>query len=107
MLSQTAFFCVLKPDVIDIIYSKMEVNKFEPGEIICKEGDIGDVCFVLVEGRVNVTKGSKINPPIIMLAKIQPPFLFGEKALISEAPRSATCVAGDNGATLLLLSKNE
>lgn len=105
MLSQTAFFCVLKPDVIDGIYSKMEVQKFAPGDIICSEGEVGDACYVLVEGRVKVSKGSKMNPPIIMLATIQPPFLFGEKALISEAPRSATCTAAEEGATLLVLSK--
>ncbi len=61
------------------------------GEIIFREGDVGDALYVIVSGKVSifVTQGGNT----IELATLAEKSFFGEMALVSEQPRSASAVA--------------
>ena len=59
----------------------------EPGTVLCKEGEIGQEFFVIVDGKVKVTrKGRRI-------AMRGSPDFLGEIALLEELPRTATVTA--------------
>jgi CRP/FNR family transcriptional regulator, cyclic AMP receptor protein len=59
----------------------------EPGTVLCKEGEIGREFFVIVDGKVKVTrKGRRI-------AMRGSPDFLGEIALLEELPRTATVTA--------------
>jgi CRP-like cAMP-binding protein len=59
----------------------------EPGKVLCKEGQIGHEFFVLVDGKVQVTrKGRRV-------AALSGGDFLGEIALITEMPRTATGTA--------------
>jgi CRP-like cAMP-binding protein len=66
---------------------------FQKGEIIFSEYEPGDTFYLIQQGRVQI---SKIMGDIEKtLDVLQPPELFGEMAILEEAPRSATAVALD------------
>ena len=57
------------------------------GEIIFKEGDEADQLFAIKSGEVAIQLGNRT------LAELPANSIFGEMALIDDAPRSATAVA--------------
>jgi CRP-like cAMP-binding protein len=70
----------------------MENKEFIKGEIIFREGDLGDVMYVLQEGVVDLKK--KVEKGEVVLKTItRPSEFFGEMALIDGSPRSASAVA--------------
>lgn len=66
-------------------------RQFEAGEVICREGDIGETAYVIVQGRVEVLKN--LNGKTVHLAYIGAGEPFGEMSMIDEKPRSATVIA--------------
>jgi CRP/FNR family cyclic AMP-dependent transcriptional regulator len=66
---------------------------FQKDEIIFSEYEPGDNFYLIQQGRVQI---SKIMGDIEKtLDVLQPPEIFGEMAILEEAPRSATAVALD------------
>ena len=57
------------------------------GEVIFKEGDAADQLFVIKSGEVGIQSGNRT------LAELSANHIFGEMALIDDAPRSATATA--------------
>jgi CRP/FNR family transcriptional regulator, cyclic AMP receptor protein len=57
---------------------------FKPGQIIFKEGEFGDIMYVLMEGHVDVLVGDNV------IGTFEPVEIFGEMAVIDAGPRSAT-----------------
>lgn len=70
------------------------------GAIICRKGEAGDQMFFIVEGRVSVATPSPI--PV----ELGPGSFFGEMALISGEPRSATVSAATEVSLLSLYSED-
>jgi CRP/FNR family transcriptional regulator, cyclic AMP receptor protein len=60
---------------------------FSAGQIIIKEGQPGDVMYVVQEGEVDILLGDKV------IDSTGPGGIIGEMALISDKPRSATVIA--------------
>ncbi|MBL8788083.1 MAG: cyclic nucleotide-binding domain-containing protein [Deltaproteobacteria bacterium] len=75
-----------------------EYQAFEPGDIICREGDAGDSLYVVVAGKIRVTFQRA------HLIDIGPGGWAGEIALVREGPRTATLTARDK-VVLLVLSR--
>lgn len=73
---------------------------FDPGAVMISEGDTGLGLFVVVAGRVEITKGS--GDDVIRLAEMKPGDLLGEMALIDDRPRSASAVALEPTRCLLI-----
>jgi putative ABC transport system ATP-binding protein len=69
------------------IAEKVTRRHYEPGDVVIREGDIGDELFLISEGEVEVEReGHEV-------ARLRPSEFFGELALISGEPRNATVVA--------------
>jgi CRP/FNR family transcriptional regulator, cyclic AMP receptor protein len=58
-----------------------------PGKVLCNEGDVGHEFFVIVDGRVEVTRKGK------RVAARGGGEFVGEIALLEETPRTATVTA--------------
>ena len=62
---------------------------YEPGQIVFREGDRGDWLYVVTEGEVEVLKRDAAGTAT-PLRTLGPGECFGEIALVSDRPRSAT-----------------
>jgi CRP/FNR family transcriptional regulator, cyclic AMP receptor protein len=68
------------------------VKLFEPGDVIFKEGDGGDLMYVLLEGAVELKKKVERGETVIKTVDTPNDF-FGEMALLDDRPRSASAIA--------------
>jgi CRP/FNR family cyclic AMP-dependent transcriptional regulator len=72
----------------------------EPGTVLCKEGEVGHEFFVIVEGKVKVTrKGRRVS------VRGGGDFV-GEIALIEDVPRTAT-VTAETPVRLFVLTRKD
>ncbi len=80
----------------------VERQSFQAGDTIFKEGDQANSAFIVQEGTVEIVKatGDEIN----VLATIPQGGIFGEMALIDDAPRMASARMSQGG-TLLVVSR--
>ena len=87
---------------INFLASLSQEKNFAPGEQIFRDGDPGDAMYVILQGRVMI---SKFIPGAgeEALAFLERGDYFGEMALIDQAPRSAQARAHDEGAVVLAI----
>ncbi len=71
---------------------------FSAGEAIFREGEAAREAFLLQEGRVRVLKRVRLVER--SLTVLRPGELFGESALLDDAPRASTAVALTDGIAL-------
>ncbi len=72
------------------------------GEIIFKEGDLGEEMYFIRKGKVKISKGEEANEKVLAILKDGD--FFGEMALIDGSPRSATATAIED-TDLLIIDK--
>jgi cAMP-dependent protein kinase regulator len=75
-----------------------------PNELVIREGDPGAGLYVVLRGEVTVTRGALGNAQL--LARLGPSEVFGEIALVTHDAASASVAAGEQGASLLFLSRD-
>lgn len=63
--------------------------QFEAGKIIFHQGDPGDFIYSIINGAVAVIR-EESDGKEVLLARLGPGEYFGEMALVSDAPRTAT-----------------
>jgi CRP/FNR family cyclic AMP-dependent transcriptional regulator len=68
-----------------------QTRKYRPGTIVFREGESGDYACLVKSGQVEVVKLA--NPDAPPIAVINPGMMFGELALLDNAPRMATARA--------------
>lgn len=78
-----------------IVVDAMEEKKAFKNEAVIKEGDDGDVLFVVASGTLSCTKVFKGNTDPTFLKKYEAGEAFGELALLYNAPRAATITADE------------
>lgn len=65
--------------------------KFRAGETIFREGEQGDAMYVIIDGRVQITRRGVREP--VVLATLEPGAFFGEMAVVDRTPRTASAAA--------------
>jgi CRP-like cAMP-binding protein len=86
---------------------RFHLRTYSDGETIVKEGDKGDTFFLIRSGRVRLyTSGMKDRNEKVSLGELGEGNFFGEVALLTEKPRTATVIAGGN-VELMELTKED
>src|SRR6185437_4628061 len=88
----------IETDLLEQIAPSVHVMQLAEGEVIFREGDPGDLLYLVGEGSVRISKSGRGGEQET-LGVIQPGNFFGEMALLDGQPRSAMAVA--TGPTLL------
>ena len=73
--------------------------ELKPGDILFRQGEPGLNCFIIHSGSVDLFYNGR------RIAEAPPGEILGEMALVDQNLRSATAVAGPNGAKLYDVSK--
>ena len=91
----------LSPDEFKQVVAKLNLKHYEKGAVVVKEGDPGDSLFVIVRGEVRVlTQTSKRKE--VFLANLGEGEFFGEIALLTGKPRTATIITNTKSELLEL-----
>lgn len=90
-------------DQLDNIAQLMKLENFTQGQVIIREGEEGDTFYMIQSGEVGIYKKAVKNTPIGIIGKQK---YFGEKALLSDDVRAATCMAA-SPVTCYVLSRSD
>jgi CRP-like cAMP-binding protein len=83
----------LPPEEVVKIIPLVERKQFEDGETIFDEGQPGDAVYFIDTGSVSISRAAAASGAPAQLAVLGPTDVFGELALVSDQPRSATAKA--------------
>jgi len=93
-LRSVPIFASLTKDFIDHLRDRVELLRFSPGQVICRQGEMADSLYLV---RIGFVKVSEERPGgELILAYLARGGYFGEIALLSGSPRTATCTALDH-----------
>lgn len=95
-LGQSFMFNALDEKEQEGVVGAMEEHHFKSGEYVIKQGDDGDVLYVVDEGNLDCEKLFPGNDKPTFLKTYIPGEAFGELALLYNAPRAASIYAKDN-----------
>ena len=76
----------------DALGALMPLVRAQPGQVLIREGDVGDWMLLILSGTVDVTKKSE-QDETSRLAVIKRGAAVGEMSMLDAAPRYASCTA--------------
>jgi CRP/FNR family transcriptional regulator len=103
LLAQVEVFAGLEPRELEQVAQVAIPRSYERGEVIFREGDSGDTCYVVKTGSVSVMREHQ-DGRVIALAELRPGQIFGELAMFDHETRSATVETLEDTTTVALLS---
>lgn len=77
------------------IAEQIQEVSFPANTTIFKQGDKGDVCYLINSGKVEIAINTKADPHKV-IAELETNGIFGESALMSTGLRNATALATEN-----------
>ncbi len=87
VLAQIPFLAVLAPRTLERLARGVSTTETPAGTVLIKEGDPGELFYVIVSGSARATKSGAL------LRDLGPGDWFGEIALLRHVPRTATVTA--------------
>uniref|UniRef100_A0A8B9RIZ4 cGMP-dependent protein kinase n=1 Tax=Astyanax mexicanus TaxID=7994 RepID=A0A8B9RIZ4_ASTMX len=106
------FFCSvsllkdLPEEKLAKIVDCLEIDYFDKGEYIIREGEEGNTFFIIAKGEVSVTQSTEGYSEPLEIKILGVGDYFGEKALISEDVRSANIIAKENDTQCLVVDRD-
>ncbi len=83
------------------------LKKVRRGEMIIKEGEVGDEMFIVYSGAVEIKKETRAGDSYtVVILKAEYNVFFGELALVDDDKRSATVVATENSEFLVITKED-
>jgi CRP/FNR family transcriptional regulator len=102
LLGQLDTFAGLSPDELSRLAEVAVPRTYEPGQVVFREGDEGDTCFVVRTGSLKATR-THSDGRTIALTELRAGDMFGELAMFSGETRSATVEAVEDTQAVALL----
>ncbi len=100
-IKQALAFENLSQEKMTWLASHIEDVFYHAGDVIFKQGDSGDRCYLIFSGKVEITRQDEHGIDHL-LAVLTAPAFFGEATLITGAPRNATARMQEDGELLVL-----
>jgi serine/threonine protein phosphatase PrpC/CRP-like cAMP-binding protein len=100
VLGRMPLFARLSDRELLRVMQAVEVRSYDDQAVVIREGDKGDELFIVLSGKVSVSRGGET------LTRLGAGEHFGEMALIRAVPRSAS-VSSDGGAELIVIRRTD
>jgi putative peptide zinc metalloprotease protein len=85
---------------LDLVAKQLKLETYKDGQVIFREGDLGDRFYIIESGQLVVTRS--VNGKTIELSRRGPGDYVGEIALLQNRPRTATITCATKCALLSL-----
>jgi CRP/FNR family transcriptional regulator, cyclic AMP receptor protein len=92
LLGRVPVFSTLVPGDLERIAELAVPRRFQAGEVVFREGDSSDTCYIVREGHARAIR-RHTDGRAITLARFGPGDIFGELAMFDDERRSATVEA--------------
>jgi len=92
LLARVPVFSTLEREDLERIADLAVPRAFEPGQVVFREGDASDTCYIVRSGRARAVREHS-GGRTLTLATFGPGDIFGELALFEDERRSATVEA--------------
>jgi CRP-like cAMP-binding protein len=102
LLGRVPVFSMLEQDDLGRIAQLAVPRSFEPGQIVFREGDASDTCYIVRSGRARAIR-EHADGRTITLATFGPGDIFGELAMFEDELRSATVEAVQHTSVVAVL----
>ena len=106
LLTRIPFFATLPERELERLTSEMAVVKLKRGEILFREGDPGELLYIVVDGDLEILKAPGTDDELI-LNTIHAGEYIGEMSLITGAPRTASVRAFTDEVVLLSMNRKQ
>src|SRR5690349_8659867 len=90
-LAAMPFFASLGAVDLARLVPELEERLIQPGEVVFRQGEPGDGLYLIRAGSAGVSLTDRAGSRVV--AVLEAPAYFGEMALLSDEPRSASIVA--------------
>jgi CRP-like cAMP-binding protein len=101
-LLQTKALHRIPPSHLQALFMRLQRLNLSAGEVLVRQGELGDYFYIIVSGRCAVTRETPLNREGIRLAELGPGDSFGEEALVADTERNATVRMLSDGAVMRL-----
>ena len=103
LLARTEIFADLEARELAAVAQVAVPRRWDRGQVIFREGDTGDTCYLLRSGAVVLTREHQ-DGRMVALAELRAGALFGELAMFRGETRSATAEAVEPATAVALLA---
>ncbi len=102
LLAHVPVFSTLVPGDLQRIAELAVPREFESGQVVFREGDCSDTCYIVRSGRARAVREHS-DGRVITLATFGPKDIFGELAMFEDERRSATVEAVESTTVVAVL----
>ena len=102
LLHRVPVFSTLAEDDLSRVADVAVPRSFGPGEVVFREGDESETCYIVRSGRARAVRGHP-DGRSITLATFGPGDIFGELAMFDDESRSATVEATEETKAIAIL----
>uniref|UniRef100_A0A8C5UEW8 cGMP-dependent protein kinase n=1 Tax=Malurus cyaneus samueli TaxID=2593467 RepID=A0A8C5UEW8_9PASS len=95
----------LPEDKLTKIMDCLEVEYYDKGDYVIREGEEGNTFFIIAKGKVIVTQSTADHSQPQVIKNLHKGDYFGEKALISDDVRSANVIADEYNVECLVIDR--
>jgi signal transduction histidine kinase len=86
-------FPEMPPDGVKKLLEVSRIRSYPAGTVICKEGNVEDSFYVILDGEVEITKFFEVTGTERHIRSLGAGEFFGEMGIVVDGPRSATVIA--------------
>jgi CRP-like cAMP-binding protein len=97
-LRRIPLFAKIEPAKLKLLAFTSEHVEFVEGEAVCREGEVGDAAYIILEGEADVLVETDEGP--VRVAQVTRNDIVGEIAILCDVPRTATVQAASRVVTL-------
>ena len=94
LLKTVDLFQDIPGELLSQVSQISKAKNYDNGETIFRDGDVGDSMFIVLEGKISITKGDK------EIALLEKGASLGEMALLDNENRSANAIAKEDSILL-------